>query len=348
MQPPDDPFSHHDTVVDDEIEVLEAEVVIDDAAAPARPVHHHPAPEAAVPGSVAPEIVAPEIVAPEAAVPEIAVPEISDAVESPTGPGVRPARRPPVDPRIRARRIAVAREQGRRRLRFVLVGLTVLVVAGSAWLLVQSPILDVDHIVITGVPNDRIAAIAAASGVHRHDPLLLVSTGAVARRLDRLPGIGSVHVWRDLPGTLRISAREQGVALWARVRAGGVALIGHDGRVQRVAPAPPPGVIELRGLAHVPAPGGAVAVPAVVDVMRELPPALAARVGAISAAGPDDVRLYLVVGGEVRLGDLTRVHDKGVAAEAVIERMGCALTYVDVQSIASPVALQAPGARCNP
>ncbi|HEY5012669.1 MAG TPA: cell division protein FtsQ/DivIB, partial [Acidimicrobiia bacterium] len=126
------------------------------------------------------------------------------------------------------------------------------------------------------------------------------------------------------------------------------ALIGHDGRVQRIAPAPPPGVIELRGLAHVPAPGGSVAVPAVVDVMRQLPPAFAARVGAISAAGTGDVRLYLVVGGEVRLGDLTLLHDKGVAAEAVIERMGCALTYVDVRSIANPVALPVPGARCSP
>jgi hypothetical protein len=60
-----------------------------------------------------------------------------------------------------------------------------------------------------------------------------------------------------------------------------------------------------------------------------------------------DVRVYLIVGGEVRLGDLSLLHDKGVAAEAVIERMGCALSYVDVVSIANPVAFPAPGQTCN-
>ena len=318
MRPPHDSFSDRDTVVDDEIEVLDDDLEVIEAE------------------------VAPDIGEEEAAT------EIGEEAPAPAETRPGPARRPPVDPRIRARRIAVAREQGRRRLRVVLVGLTVLVVAGSAWLLVQSPILDVDHIRITGVPNERIAALVAATGVHRHDPLLLVSTGAVARRLEQVPGIGSVHVWRDLPGTLRISVREQGVALWARAPGGRVALVGHDGRVQRLAAASPAGVIELRGLTHVPAPGGSVSVPAVVDVMRQLPPAFAARVGAISAAGPDDVRLYLVTGGEVRLGDLTLVHDKGVAAEVVIERMGCTLTYLDVRSIANPVALAAPGASCIP
>jgi cell division septal protein FtsQ len=251
-----------------------------------------------------------------------------------------------IDPRIRARRVAVAREQGRRRLRVVMVVLTLFVVFGSAWLVVQSPMLDVDHIVVTGIPPERVAAVIAASGVHRRDPLLLVHTGAVERRVEQVPGIGAVTVTRELPGTLHISASEQGVALWARVP-GGVALIGFDGRVQRIAIAVPPHVIELRGLARVPDPGEKIPHIAVTTVMSQLPPVFAARVGAVSAVSTGDVRLYLVTGGEVRLGDLESVHDKGVVAEAVIERMACALTYVDVRSISNPVALPAPGATCN-
>ena len=96
--------------------------------------------------------------------------------EPATGTVVTP-RPPRVDPRIRARRIAVAREQGRRRLRVVLVLLSLIVVAGTAWLIVHSPFLDVDHIVVAGVPESRVAAVVAASGISRHDPLLLVSTG---------------------------------------------------------------------------------------------------------------------------------------------------------------------------
>ena len=163
--------------------------------------------------------------------------------------------------------------------------------------------LDVDHIVVTGVPPERVAAVIAASGVHRRDPLLLVSTGAVERRVEQVPGIGSVRVARELPGTLHIAASEQGVALWARVP-GGVALIGFDGRVQRVALSVPPHVRELRGLARVPEPGKTIPHVAVVTVMSQLPPTFATRVGAISAVSAGDVRLYLIVGGEVRLGDL--------------------------------------------
>ena len=40
--------------------------------------------------------------------------------------------------------------------------------------------------------------------------------------------------------------------------------------------------------------------------------------------------------------------DDQEAARAVIERMACSLSYVDVRSISNPVALPAPGATCAP
>jgi len=254
---------------------------------------------------------------------------------------------PAVDPRIRARRIAVAREQDRRRTRLVVIALSVFVLIGTGWLVVRSPLLDVDHIVVTGVPPERVAAVITASGVHSGDPMLLVSTAAVARRVERVAGIGSVRVSREFPGTIHISASEQGVALWARAQRG-VALIGFDGRVQSIAPAVPPHVVELRGLARVPAPGEKIPEVAIVDVMSQLPPAFATRVGAISAISSGDVRAYLVSGGEVRFGDFSSLHDKAVVAASIITRMGCALNYIDVQSISNPVAMPAPGATCNP
>jgi cell division protein FtsQ len=254
---------------------------------------------------------------------------------------------PPVDPRIHARRVEVEREQDRRRLRTLVAALSVFVLAGTGWLVVRSPFLDVDHIVVEGVPQTRAAAIIAASGVERRDPMLLVSSGAVARRVNRVPGVGSAHVTRDFPGTIRIHVKQLGVALWARNPSGGVVLIGFDGRVQRVAPAPPPNIIELRGLAHVPAPGGRIAVGDVTGVLAQFPLAFAQRIGAVSAASVNDVRVYLVVGGEVRLGDLRLLHSKGAVAESVLERIACAVSYVDVSSVANPVALPAPGAHCN-
>jgi hypothetical protein len=118
--------------------------------------------------------------------------------------------------------------------------------------------------------------------------------------------------------------------------------------VQRLGSVVPLAIVEVRGLAHVPAPGKRVPIPDVVNVMHELPVAFAQRVGAISAANANDVRLYLRAGGEVRLGDFTELHSKGVVAQTVLERMNCALLYVDVSAVADPVAAPAPGAHCNP
>jgi cell division septal protein FtsQ len=259
----------------------------------------------------------------------------------------REPRRPPVDPRIRARRIAVAREQGRKRLRVVLVGLSFVILLGTGWLVVRAPFLDVDHVVVTGVPQSRAAAIIAASGVHRRDPMLLLSAGTVEHRVDQVPGVGGAHVARDFPGTVTIHVRQLGVAVWVRNPAGGALVVGFDGRVQRTVPTPPPNTIELRGLAHVPAPGGRIPIPDVTGVLEQFPTTFAQRIGAISAANRDDVRVYLVVGGEVRLGDLRLMHSKGVVAESVLERIDCAVSYVDVSSVANPVAMPAPGAHCN-
>ncbi len=252
---------------------------------------------------------------------------------------------PPVDPRIEARRIAVEQEQGRQRLRLLVLALGAFVVLGSLWLLVQSPLLDVDRVVVTGVPSGRVAAVAAASGVHRHDPILFVSSGSVARRIEHgVPGIGSVVVTRQFPGTVRIAVHEQGVALYVRTTAG-VALVSHDGRVTGHADTPPVGVPELIGAGRHPVVGRHVGPAGVAEVMEELPPALRARVGAINVATAGHVRLYLVGAGEVRLGDLEDVHDKGAAAEAVIESFppGCQWAYIDVEARSAPVAKPGPG-----
>jgi cell division protein FtsQ len=264
--------------------------------------------------------------------------------EAGVGGAADPAQPVPVDPRIHARRVEVEREQDRKQRRTLLAALSIFIVVGAGWLMVRAPFVDVDHIAVTGVPPGRAAAIVAASGVHRRDPMLFVSAGAVARRVNGVPGIGSAQVSREFPGTIRIHVHQLGVALWARNPSGGVALIGFDGRVQRDAPAPPPGAIELRGLAHVPKPGGRITVVGVTEVMPQFPRAFARRIGAISAKGPNDVRVYLIVGGEVRLGDLGLLRSKGAVAESVLERIACAVSYVDVSSVANPVAMPAPGA----
>ena len=122
------------------------------------------------------------------------------------GPRMTTTQTPPrhatarINPRIRERRIEVQREAGRRRLRVLLVVSCILSAAGLAFLAVTSPLLDVDHIRVAGAQHVTAAQVRAAAGVHSHDHLLFVDTGAIARRVERLPWVAHASVQRDLPG----------------------------------------------------------------------------------------------------------------------------------------------------
>ena len=117
--------------------------------------------------------------------------------------GPRRSHRPAhIDPRIRARRIAVQRGVGRRRLqRLVDVGL----VAGrgrrASSLALRTPLLDVDAIEVAGNERTAAEAVVAASGIaagrpaHRPRP-----AGGRARRSPHLPW---VQRGRAAPGDRR-------------------------------------------------------------------------------------------------------------------------------------------------
>ena len=94
----------------------------------------------------------------------------------------RPRVRPPIDPRIRERRIEVIREAGRRRLRVTLVVTSTIVALGVVYLGVHSPLLNVDHVRVTGAHQETTAQIVRAAGVAQGAALLFVDTGRIAGR----------------------------------------------------------------------------------------------------------------------------------------------------------------------
>lgn len=241
-----------------------------------------------------------------------------------------------IDPRIRARRVAVTRAAGKRRLRILLSVVTLLCGFGLVWLAVQSPLLNVDHVRVVGARQVSPVAIVEAVHVDHGAALLFVDTGAVARRVERVPGVGAVHVSRDLPGTLRIRVSERVPVAWAR-RPGGTVVIDRVGRVIRAMSAPPAGLPELAGLSRVGAPGTDVAPSGSADVLARLPAALRARVGAVLIAHGDvELRLPGAAGGvpaaDVRLGPPTDVAAKAGAALAVLASLGSQpVAYIDVR-----------------
>ena len=244
-----------------------------------------------------------------------------------------------IDPRIRERRIEVRREAGRKRLRLILLTMGIVCALALAYLVVTSPLLDVDHIRVTGTRHVTVAQVDAVAGVHRHDRLLFVTTGAVARRVEQLPWVRHASVTRALPGTVHIVVTEYAPAAYVRTT-NGVVLVASDGRVLGSARGATRGLFEVRGARRPPAPGATLAPAGATSVVGRLPRALAAQVVAVDVSG-GGLTLDVASGGAIRLGNDSALDAKAASALAVIDHLGGAhahFGYIDVSTPDRPVS----------
>ncbi len=120
------------------------------------------------------------------------------------------------DPRIKARRSAV--EQAKVRRRTILVGsaLCAGVVVFLLYLLLNSALLEVRKLEVTGVTGERGRAVEVAAAVPMGDALAFLDTGAISDRVKKLPWIASVSVKTHLPHTVSIELVERNPVAWVR------------------------------------------------------------------------------------------------------------------------------------
>jgi cell division protein FtsQ len=249
-----------------------------------------------------------------------------------------------IDPRIRARRVEVIRTQGRRRLRILLAVVCTMCVAGFAWLVVESPLLDVDRVEVVGAKHVSVAGVLAAAHVEHGSALLTLDRGSVAGRVDRMPWVARADVSKHLPGTVRIQIVERVPVAWTNVGAAApgrppVALVDATGRVLADVAAPPAGLPELAGLGAVPAPGHRIG-HGLLAIEQGLPAELRAMVAGLVAT-PSGFTLLLAPGtpaGELRIGSGAQLTAKTDAALAVLRSLGTNhVPYVDVSVPTAPV-----------
>jgi cell division protein FtsQ len=243
-----------------------------------------------------------------------------------------------IDPRLRARRISVRRDEGRRRLRRLAVlggALAVLLVGLAA---VRSPLLDVDRIEVVGANHTPVDAVRTASGVRRHAAMTDVDLSRARTGVAALPWVRSVGVTRHWPGTVRVTVTERTPVGTIAAAQGGYMLIDGDGRVLEPVAEPPPGLAVLDGVGTAGAPGTTLDASAgdALTVLKALPPSLAAQTAAvvISPSGPT---VQLVARGEIRLGSIDDLGAKLVAAQTVLDQVDLErLCAVDVRVPAAP------------
>src|SRR4051794_27408527 len=128
-----------------------------------------------------------------------------------------PSRRPPVDPRVRDRWVAARREEGRRRLRVLVIVMSVVAAVALAWAVTVSPLLAVEQIEVTGNAQVTPAGVVAAAQVSGGDAMVWLAPSRVEARLELSPWIRTATVSRDWPRTLTIEVTERSPAAWVQV-----------------------------------------------------------------------------------------------------------------------------------
>ena len=114
-----------------------------------------------------------------------------------------------MDHRIAERRHEVTEERARGRLRWLIwLVLLVVVVAAAIWF-VNSPILSIRTVTVTGAERTDPAAIADGLGVRPGTPTISVKGGAIEAALLESPWVADVNVTVSWPGSVEIDVRER-------------------------------------------------------------------------------------------------------------------------------------------
>jgi cell division protein FtsQ len=240
-----------------------------------------------------------------------------------------------IDPRLRARRVSVRRDEGRRRLRRLLVAVGVVTVAGLAVAVAYSPLLAVDHVEVRGAGPTR-RTVLAATHLAGGAPILFVDAGRTAAAVRRLPAVASADVERSFPHTVTVTVTLRVPVAWAPAGPTGAALVDVHGVVISRTPTAPVGLPELIGLTKIPAPGGRVAPLGPAALAAALVPALPGRVVGVTL-GPTGLTVGVIAGPQLRFGDTTALAAKARAAAALLGALLRPASYIDVSVPDAPV-----------
>lgn len=146
-----------------------------------------------------------------------------------------------MDTRVADRRKGVSEDKARRRLRWVLAAIAVILVAVGTFWLIRSPILSIATIDVTGAERTDPGATIAALGMGVGRPTIDVDGGAIEAAIERDPWIAEATVSVAWPGTIHVDVIEHEPLV--PVMAGDSwYLVSADGAV--LASAPTPGVAD--------------------------------------------------------------------------------------------------------
>ena len=224
-----------------------------------------------------------------------------------------------------------AARRGRRRRLAVRGGLAALVVTtllgGAVWVMLESGQVATARVDVSGLDRLERSEILRSAGVRVGEPLILLDTDEVARRItSTLPAAGTATVSRGWPRTVRIDVAERVAVAGVRTDAG-VRLLDREGVAFALDPKLPDGLVPIMvdtgqdafapGADVRPAASRAISHAAVV--VAALPPQLREQVEKVTARSPDAIDLELTDGRVVHWGGPDRSARKVTVLQALLE-----------------------------
>lgn len=226
--------------------------------------------------------------------------------------------------------------KGRRRVVAIVVG-AVAATAGAAWLLLGSPLFDVDEVAVTGNSGIPTEEVVSASGIVPGTPLLTLDTNAAADRVSQLDAVASASVARQWPDAVAITVVPDAAVAFSPNGDQWDVWGAAGGRLSVAAEVP----ADLPELRDVPEQSRAEA----LAVIGSLPADVRSRVGGVSL---QEGRGYLLElkddAGTVRWGDAADSQLKGTVLAAMMAAAPDA-RWFDVSSPTAPRSAVAEPAR---
>ncbi len=229
---------------------------------------------------------------------------VFDAVEARSGS---------MDPRVRARRIAVKRAAGRRRLIWVGIVAGVVLIITAALAVLASSLFGVEEVRITGaVYVDQVGLDTIVDDLDG-DPILLVDTQEIERQVEALAWVERAVVTTDFPHRVDIDIRERAPIATFAGSDGRFRVIDRDGRVLAILDSRPVDYMEITGAAPDTEVAGSAGTPFAhaAQLAQALPPEIRAITTSVSVdATTGDLGLQLQPDVEIRLGGFDDLDDK--------------------------------------
>ncbi len=255
-----------------------------------------------------------------------------------TGGQGRPRHGSRMDPRISARRSAVTKERGRRRLRVLVIGAAGVTCLVGGWFLIHSPLFSARSVTVTGNEHEAAAQVVAQAGLTSRPPLLDINTGAMAARIEQLPWVRSATVHVSWPDGVHIAVTEETPRFVASAPGGRWESLSNDGRVLGASAARPPGLLLLAVPQAPGAPGTKLGAKdaAGLRVAASLPPSFVAQVTAVTVEPAGWVQLAMTTPVVVDIGSTAELTAKYEDVSSILA--GATLHNGDVIDVSVPDA----------